>query len=225
MIKFMFEVSKLLLIKSNNNINQRIEHKFLWYQSRNCINNANDLSIKEIVTTTKEKNSFVNESEIKLIYPDKSVIITTFEEAKKLAIQTNFDLVPISDKSKSSKNTYQLIDVSTKYKFQNVESKTYKEETGKKSTKLFNIKPYITEHDLMIKVNNMNKLLKKKHNIKIFFNHPDGVKVKEVQELLQNIKQKIQGTLLTEKSKKANTILKYSPVLDNTDISLENDNK
>lgn len=183
-IRFIFKINKLFLNKNETKEIQYIQNNFLWHQKINFnLNNMNDLEEK----TDKKKQKIPRIPKITLIHPNKSVTVTLLEDAEKLANRRNLQLVHVSDKSKNNRHIYKLVEYSKieekeeekqekeeKY----LKKKIHNDKKKLKSTKLFTIKNDIMNYDLNIKINNVNKVLKKNHKVKIFFIHPNGIQVK-----------------------------------------------
>lgn len=180
-IRFIFRINKSFLIKNENKEIQFVQNNFLWYQKINfSSNNVNDLEEK----TEEKKKKTPRIPKITLIHPNNSITVTLLEDAEKLADRRNLQLVHVSDKSKNSKSIYKLVDYPTiKEKEEKEEKydkkKKYNYKKKLKSTKLFTIKNDIMDYDLNIKINNVNKVLKKNHKVKMFFIHPNGIRVKK----------------------------------------------
>lgn len=183
-IRFIFKINKLFLNKNETKEIQYIQNNFLWHQKINFnLNNMNNLEEK----TDKKKQKIPRIPKITLIHPNKSVTVTLLEDAEKLANRRNLQLVHVSDKSKNNRHIYKLVEYSKieekeeekeekeeKY----LKKKIHNDKKKLKSTKLFTIKNDIMNYDLNIKINNVNKVLKKNHKVKIFFIHPNGIQVK-----------------------------------------------
>ena len=173
MFKFLFNSSKLLLTKADRNINQCVQNNFLWNQTINFNKNYADSEEGEKVLRKKTPRI----CKITLIHPNKTFSVTTLEEAEKLANRRNFQLVFVADSSKSGRKVYQLKDSSMLNELTNNVEEIVESEQKIKATKLFTIKHSIMDHDLDIKIKNINKILKKNFKAKIFFSHPNGPQV------------------------------------------------
>ncbi|XP_076231742.1 uncharacterized protein LOC143177591 isoform X2 [Calliopsis andreniformis] len=161
----------------------------------------------------KKLKKTVRIPKIMLIYPNGSVETTILEEAEKIAKRRNLELRMVSDPVlKSNKDVYKLYtsDVYVKEKENIFNEETTTHVLKYKSLKVFPIYSKICEHDLKIKLNNINKLLKKKHKVKllIFFS------TEEKETLLHSIKKEVKGSLAEEKPKSNSTTLLYHPLLD-----------
>ena len=161
----------------------------------------------------KKKKKTPRIPRITLIHPDESVTIVLLEEAQKLAKRRNLNLakMPYID-TKSDRDVYKLYSNADAVN-ENVEK--HSEETSKndkqvKSTKLFPIQSRISDHDLDVKITNVNKLLTKRHRIKLLI----SFNVEEKERLLQHVKRKVQGVLSEERMKQNSVILIYLPLLD-----------
>ena len=173
MFKFLFKPSKLLLTKTDRNINQCVQKNFLWNQAINLNKNYADSGEEEKVLRKKTPKI----CKITLIHPNKTLSVTTLEEAEKLANRRNFQLVFVAESSKSGRKVYQLKDSLMLDEPVNNLEKIVEIEQKLKAFKLFTIKHSITNHDLDIKIKNINKILKKNFKAKVFFNHPNGPSV------------------------------------------------
>lgn len=178
--RFIFRINKSFLIKNENKKIQYVQNNFLWHQNINFnLNDVDDLEEK----TDKKKKKSPKIPKITLIHPNNSITITQLEDAEKLADRRNLQLVHVSDESKNNRQIYKLVEYSKIKEEEKEEEKKEKKEKEcdkkkVKSTKLFTIKSDIMDYDLNVKINNINKVLKKKHKVKIFFIHPDGIRVK-----------------------------------------------
>ncbi|KOX70164.1 hypothetical protein WN51_04904 [Melipona quadrifasciata] len=214
MFKFLYKPSKLLLTKTDRNINQCVQRNFLWNQTINF--NCADSGEEEKVLRKKTPRI----CKITLIHPNKTLSVTTLEEAEKLANRRNFQLVFVANSSKSGRKVYQLKDsLMLNEPINNVEE-IVEIEQKIKATKLFTIKHSIMNHDLDVKIKNINKILKKNFKAKIFFNHPNGPQ----EETLDYIKKKIEGVISEMQEKKGTTILLFLPALNNKNISSDDSN-
>lgn len=207
--RFIFRINKSFLIKNENKKIQYVQNNFLWHQNINFnLNDVDDLEEK----TDKKKKKSPKIPKITLIHPNNSITITQLEDAEKLADRRNLQLVHVSDESKNNRQIYKLVEYSKIKEEEKEEEKKEKKEKEcdkkkVKSTKLFTIKSDIMDYDLNVKINNINKVLKKKHKVKIFFIHPDGIR----DGIIKNVKSKVQGIFSEEKKKGSNTVFIYSP--------------
>ncbi|XP_076681803.1 uncharacterized protein LOC143375962 [Andrena cerasifolii] len=160
----------------------------------------------------KKKKKTPRIPRITLIHPDESVTIVLLDEAQKLAKRRNLQLekMPYID-TKSDRDVYKLYSNADAIS-ENIEK--HSEETSKnctvKSTKLFPIQSRISDHDLDVKITNVNKLLTKRHRIKLLI----SFSLEEKERLLQHVKRKVQGVLSEERLKQNSVILIYVPLLD-----------
>lgn len=176
----LFRINKSFLIKNENKEIQYVQNNFLWHQNINFdLNNVNNLEEK-----TDKKKKIPKIPKITLIHPNNSITVTVLEDAEKLADRRNLQLVHVSDQCKNNRQIYKLVEYSKIKEKEENEEEEEKEKEKKydkkkiKSTKLFTIKSDIMDYDLNIKINNINKVLKKNHKVKIFFIHRDGIRVK-----------------------------------------------
>ncbi|KAK9304467.1 hypothetical protein QLX08_004228 [Tetragonisca angustula] len=216
MFKFLFKPSKLLLTKTDRNINQCVQKNFLWNQAINLNKNYADSGEEEKVLRKKTPKI----CKITLIHPNKTLSVTTLEEAEKLANRRNFQLVFVAESSKSGRKVYQLKDSLMLDEPVNNLEKIVEIEQKLKAFKLFTIKHSITNHDLDIKIKNINKILKKNFKAKVFFNHPNGPS----EETLNYIKKKIEGVISEMREKKGTTILIFLPALNDKNMSSDDSN-
>ena len=186
-----------------NNLAQRQAISF----SANCRTN---LQAEE---EQKKKKKTPRIPRITLIHPDESVTIVLLEEAQRLAKRRNLHLTKMPYiETKSDREVYKL------YSNADAISETVEKHSGEtstndkqvKSTKLFPIQSRISDHDLDVKINNVNKLLTKRHRIKLLISFT----LEEKERLLQHVKRKVQGVLSEERMKQNSVILIYLPLLD-----------
>lgn len=169
MFKFLCKPSKLLLTKTDRNINQCVQKIFLWNQTINLNKNDADRGEEKVLRKKPQR--------ITLIHLNKTLSVTTLEEAEKLANQKNFQLVFVAESSKNDRKVYQLKDsLMLNEPINNVEE-IVESKQKLKATKLFTIQHSIMDHDLDIKIKNINKILKKNFKAKVFFNHSNGSQV------------------------------------------------
>ncbi|XP_033360947.1 uncharacterized protein LOC117239479 isoform X2 [Bombus vosnesenskii] len=156
---------------------------------------------------------------ITLIHTDKSISVISLEDAEKLAKRRNLGLIHVSNASKSGRSVYELENSSKIDKITSDVAETHKNEQKTKSVKLFTIKQNIKDYDLNVKINNINKTLKRNYKAKIFFSHPKGLQ----EEVIEEMKQKIQGIISGTQKRKDSTILVYTPLLTDENISSKED--
>ncbi|XP_076479944.1 uncharacterized protein LOC117163504 isoform X4 [Bombus vancouverensis nearcticus] len=156
---------------------------------------------------------------ITLIHTDKSISVISLEDAEKLAKRRNLELIHVSNTSKSGRSVYELEDSSKIGEITSDVAETHKNEQKIKSAKLFTIKQNIMDYDLNVKINNINKTLKRNYKAKIFFSHPKGLQ----EEVIEEVKQKIQGIISGTQKRKDSTILVYTPLLKDENISSKED--
>ncbi|PBC34752.1 uncharacterized protein LOC107995350 isoform X1 [Apis cerana] len=216
----LFRINKSFLIKNENKEIQYVQNNCLWHQNINFdLNNVNNLEEK-----TDKKKKIPKIPKITLIHPNNSITVTVLEDAEKLADRRNLQLVHVSDQCKNNRQIYKLVEYSKIKEKEENEEEEEKEKEKKydkkkiKSTKLFTIKSDIMDYDLNIKINNINKVLKKNHKVKIFFIHRDGIR----DGIIESVKSKVQGIFSEQKIKKGNTIFLYSPLEDENNSSKNN---
>ncbi|XP_076625772.1 translation initiation factor IF-3 [Colletes latitarsis] len=207
MIKFLHRTNNLLSLEKSSEIGQNVCYNFIWNQANVRLDNR----ISSITTDEdkKKKPKTVRIPKIMLVLPDESTIITELTDAEKLAKRRNLILDKLNYDYKSNREVYKLhsnIDYTS-----SKDEKPIKEKTMSKGEKIFFIKSKINYHDLDIKLNNINKLLNKKHKVKLILD----LKGDGEEKPLHKIKRKIKGILLEEKLKAKTAILLYVPLLSN----------
>ncbi|KAL7303009.1 hypothetical protein TKK_0004232 [Trichogramma kaykai] len=145
--------------------------------------------------------------EIMLITPENEVNSVTMEHAEKLALRRNLKLIKIIDyDTKTQKPIYKLMSTLEFFEADlknKQEKKKNKDES--KEAKLFLMSSKIYEHDLHIKLKQMKKLLKKKHDVNVYISH-DGnpTKAEETVEIIGKELDEI--SVIKNRVKKQNTI-------------------
>lgn len=165
MSKFLFKSIRLFLIKNNSNVNQYVQNCSKSY--------TDDTDGKE----KKRKTSRI--PKITLIHTNKSISVISLEDAEKLAKRRNLELIHVSNTSKSGRSVYELANSSKFGQITSDVTETHKNEQKIKSAKLFTIKQNIMDYDLNIKINNINRTLKKNYKAQILFSHPQGLQVRK----------------------------------------------
>ncbi|XP_043587716.1 uncharacterized protein LOC122570001 [Bombus pyrosoma] len=205
MSKFLFKSIRSFLIKNNSNVNQYVQNC-----SKSCIDDADG---------KEKKRKTQRIPKITLIHTDKSISVISLEEAEKLAKRRNLELIHVSNISKSGRSVYELGNSLKIDEITSNAAKTHKSEQKIKSAKLFTIKQNIMDYDLNVKINSINRALKKNYKAKIFFSHPKGLQ----EEVMEEIKKKIQGDISGTQKRKDSTILVYCPLLKDENISSNED--
>ncbi|XP_003490955.3 uncharacterized protein LOC100747101 [Bombus impatiens] len=205
MSKFLFKSIRLFLIKNNSNVNQYVQNF-----SKSFMDDAD---------RKEKKRKTQRIPKITLIHTDKSISVISLEDAEKLAKRRNLELIHVSNTSKSGRSVYELEHFSKIGKITSDVAETHKNGQKIKSAKLFTIKQNITNYDLNIKINNINKTLKRNYKAKILFSHSKGLQ----EEVIEEVKQKIQGIILETQKRKDDTILVYTPLLKDGNISSNED--
>ncbi|CAK9811496.1 hypothetical protein ANTPLA_LOCUS7050 [Anthophora plagiata] len=216
MTRFILNRSNSLLSR-NDQIIQYIKYNFLQHQIRLCSSYIDHIKDEE----KKPKKKTIPIPKITLIHPDKSTTVTVLEAAERLAKRRSFDLIKVLDNDpKSNRSVYKLQSPSS-YKIKDeIEAKEVDKNCTKyKATKLYAMKSKINEHDLDIKIKNMNKVLGKMHKVKIVVNNPDGVDLTNIVELIQK---KLNGYKEKESIQKGTSIFLFSPLLNGENNSLNN---
>lgn len=165
MSKFLFKSIRLVLIKNNSNVNQYVQNF-----SKSYIGDADG---------EEKKRKTQRIPKITLIHTDKSISVISLEEAEKLAKRRNLELVHVSNTSRSGRNVYELVNSSKIGEITKDVAETHNSEQKIKPAKLFTIKQNIMDYDMNIKINNINRTLKKNYKAKIFFSHPKGLQVRK----------------------------------------------
>ncbi|XP_043250562.1 translation initiation factor IF-3-like [Colletes gigas] len=216
MIKFLHRANNLLSLEKSSEIGQNVCCNFFWSQANVRLNNT--ISSITIDEDENKRPKTVRIPKITLILPDESVIITELTDAEKLAKRRNLILDKLNYDYKSNREVYKLCK-NTDYTSPKDE-KPIKEKSMLKGQKLFFITCKINYHDLDIKINNINKLLEKKHEVKLILTLRGDKEEKSFQRIKKNIK----GNLLQEKFKGKTVNLLYAPLLSNEiDNSEKND--
>ncbi|XP_033309603.1 uncharacterized protein LOC117210570 [Bombus bifarius] len=205
MSKFLFKSIRLFLIKNNSNVNQYVQNF-----SKSFMDDADG---------KEKKRKTQRIPKITLIHTDKSISVISLEDAEKLAKRRNLELIHVSNTSKSGRSVYELENSSKIGKITSDVAETHKNEQKIKSAKLFTIKQNIMDYDLNVKINNINRTLKRNYKAKIFFSHPKGLQ----EEVIEEVKQKIQGIISGTQKRKDSTILVYTPLLKDENISSKED--
>lgn len=165
MSKFLFKSIRLFLIKNNSNVNQYVQNF-----SKSFMDDAD---------RKEKKRKTQRIPKITLIHTDKSISVISLEDAEKLAKRRNLELIHVSNTSKSGRSVYELEHFSKIGKITSDVAETHKNGQKIKSAKLFTIKQNITNYDLNIKINNINKTLKRNYKAKILFSHSKGLQVRK----------------------------------------------
>ena len=209
-IKYLYYANNQLVRGNSIEIGQNVCNNLAQRQAISFSANRKTISPAEEEQKKKKKTPRV--PRITLVHPDESVTIVLLEEAQKLAKRRNLHLakMPYID-TKSDRDVYKLYSNADAVS-ENVEKPS--EEASKndkqvKSTKLFPIQSRISDHDLDVKITNVNKLLTKRHRIKLLI----SFSLEEKERLLQHVKRNVQGVLSEERFKQNSVILIYLPLL------------
>lgn len=180
-IKYLYYANNQLVRGNSIEIGQNACNNLAQRQAISFSANCKASSQAEAEQKKKKKTPRV--PRITLIHPDESVTIVLLEEAEKLAKRRNLQLakMPYID-TKADRDVYKLYSNADAVS-ENVEK--HSEEASKndkqvKSTKLFPIQSRISDHDLDVKITNVNKLLTKRHRIKLLISFSPEEKVKAV---------------------------------------------
>ncbi|XP_031783787.1 uncharacterized protein LOC100678779 [Nasonia vitripennis] len=218
----------------NKNVNLTLScnivcNKFLCTEEKfKPVNKSNNPNAPE----KPKKRKPLTSPQVTLISPEDDISMMTLEQAKKLADRRKLKLVKILDfDTKSQKPLFKLMtsqeffEEGVKFK----ERKKKEKDAAVKEDKLFTISTKTTEHDLYIKINQIMKLLKKKHEIRIFISK-DGNHTK-AQELVELIEKEIKELISTKTcvSKATAFKLSFMPKLEtddkNNNVNNENQQK
>lgn len=123
----------------------------------------------------KKKKTFI--PRVTLLSETNEMSVVTLEMAQKIAARRNLKLVKIIDyDAKTERPTYRLM-TSKQYIQEGLEVKRQKKQDSKtslKAEKLLSLSTKITDHDLLTKIRSINKLLMKKHEIRILISYDDN---------------------------------------------------
>ncbi|KAK2588184.1 hypothetical protein KPH14_004224 [Odynerus spinipes] len=199
----------------NNNYKQPVRNtNILRYSSipDNAITNINESNDDNMSEKLQKK---VQEAKITLLLPDNSMLITDLENAKKISKRRGLVLIKVEEiQKKTSRATYKLVN-QTEHLQEELESDDNNEkENIAKSTKTIQISSKITIHDLQVKLKNINKLLDKKHKIKIILANGSNIQDKVIKSIETSAKN--HGTI-QKVIKSSSTIFTILPHLDEHD--------
>ncbi|XP_033333955.2 uncharacterized protein LOC117224867 [Megalopta genalis] len=207
--KFMFHIYNLFMRRTSCRIYENMCSNHMKFQIRYFeeISDPN-FGIEE---PNKERKRTVRIPNIRLIHPDGTVTITLLERAQKIAKSRNFFLVKESYVDTDARDVYKLCD-----KIDVFGSKSNKDTTKNtnhkfRSTKYFQMQSKISEHDLIIKLDNINKLLQKNYKIKLVITFPTDKVDKET--IIKIVRGRLQGDCIDEKKKGNALVLVYTPLL------------
>ncbi|XP_076643920.1 uncharacterized protein LOC143354069 [Halictus rubicundus] len=213
--KFMCYTYNLLIRRISSTGYQNVCSNHLKSQIK-CFSTV--LDTNSVAEQQKKKKKTTRIPQIKLIHPDKSVTISLLEEAQKLAKRQNLHLVKQQCTDTDNRDVYELCD-STEF-FENRSKEDTAGNVTYKNTKFFPIQSKINEHDLAIKLSNINKLLQKNHKIKIAIMFPAEHTEKE--DVIKSLKKRVQGKLTEERKKGSTFMLIYLPLLNTSSDSDKN---
>lgn len=164
--KFLNNTRNLLLYGGTNEICPSV-HNVLVQCQMISISGTDRMDLCEEDEKKRKKTPRI--SKITLINPDESVTITGLEAAEKIAKRRNLKLIKMPHiGTRSDRDIYKLYNEAD---FVNEEQDTFSEKASEsktmRSTKLFPIRSKINDHDLEIKISNINRLLEKNYRIKL----------------------------------------------------------
>ncbi|XP_014613975.1 PREDICTED: uncharacterized protein LOC106792229 isoform X2 [Polistes canadensis] len=151
---------------------------------------------------------------------EDSMTVITLEEAQKLAKRRNLILIKVDDEQKcSSKDTYKLVEPTEHLKESKIKDKGDTKNNDIKSIKLIQLSAKISMYDTEIKLKNVNRLLKKRHKVKLIINYDSEIPDKILKYVESSIKQ--HGTI--QKSMQSlRAVLLITPILNKNDNTNDN---
>ncbi|XP_043491975.1 uncharacterized protein LOC122517574 [Polistes fuscatus] len=157
---------------------------------------------------------------ITLLSSKDSMTVLTLEEAQKLAKRRNLMLIKVEDEQKrSSKDTYKLVEPTGHLKESKVKDKNDSKNNEMKSVKLIQLSAKISMYDIEIKLKNVNRLLKKRHKVKLIINYDSELPDKILKYVESTIKQ--YGTI-QKSMQPMRAVLVITPILNKSDNTNEN---
>lgn len=154
-----------------------------WYSS----NGKAEISSTSDSVNAKPKKKKVFVPKVTLLSEDNEISVVTMEMASKLASRRNLKLIKIVDfDTKTERPTYKLMSTRDFLQEGNQRKKIQKvnQAAALRSEKMVSISSKIGEHDLVIKMKSVAKLLAKRHEIRIVISM-DGNKDKAVSRWYQ----------------------------------------
>lgn len=142
------------------------------------IQNSNNTKESKKLDEKKE------ETKIKLLLPDDSIMITDLENARKISKRRHLTLVEVA-KGKSGRLTYKLVSQIETFEkdLQNNPKNTNKDVLRSTSFKIIHISTNITIHDANVKIHQVVKLLNKNYNVKIILSKGSPIQDKIIKNI------------------------------------------
>lgn len=172
--------SNLRTLRHGNKISQCVQSNSLRCKLSFDVNYSTNLDADN---EEKPRRKTMRIPKITLVHPDNSITVTLLEEAEKLAKRRKLELVQVFNNcSKNERDVYKLkTHIGETQSQEDVATKEHDSvKRRKKSTKLFILKHKIDENDLVIKMNNINKSLKKGYKVKILHTNPNEGNVRKI---------------------------------------------
>ncbi|XP_072941785.1 translation initiation factor IF-3, mitochondrial [Epargyreus clarus] len=172
----------------------------------------------------------VIESRITLIGPDNSVSITDLKNAQSLSLRRDLKLVKVQDEdSKTRRPIYRLM-TNAEYHQEELSKRKEKQATRSnalKGQKLLTLTSKIAEHDVMVNVNKIKKLLEKQYEVKIVISgsEEDNQNFERIYSIIE--KNVNNGKVLQKRNKGSSLRFQFLPVNNvhtKTDSSNDNNN-
>lgn len=214
LLRLNFYLSSLL----NNNYQEQLvrgNQNILRYCMKvpNTEGNVHDFDKKK-----KPKTMII--PKITLLLPNDSMTVLTLEEAQKLAKRRKLMLIKVEDEQKrSTKDTYKLVEPTEHLKESKIEDKSDTENNKIKSMKLLQLSAKISMYDIEVKVKHINRLLEKRHKVKLIINCDSETRDKILKYIESTIQQ--HGTI--QKSMQSmRAVLVITPILNKSDNTNEN---
>lgn len=104
---------------------------------------------------------------ITLLSGKDDITVTTLEEAQKLAKRRDLKLVKILDLDTKTQRPVYKIMTATEYHAEDVKSKKQNKDTGFKGEKIIMMSTAISDHDLKIHINKIEKWIAKNFEVKV----------------------------------------------------------
>ncbi|KAI4495489.1 hypothetical protein M0802_008703 [Mischocyttarus mexicanus] len=170
-------------------------------------------------TSVKKKPKTVIIPKITLLSSNDSMTVVTLEDAERLAKRRNLILIKVEDEKSSSRATYKLVQSMDYFKETKTKNKENEEKNDIKSVKLIQLSTKISMFDLDVKLKNVNRLLKKRHKVKLIVNYDNETPNKILKYIESNANQ--YGKI--EKSSQPNrTVFTIIPILKESNNTNDN---
>ncbi|XP_054010261.1 uncharacterized protein LOC128893369 [Hylaeus anthracinus] len=215
-ITCMYRVSNSFLPRTSSELGQNVCYNSLQHQTVK-FSVSDEPNSESVDDKKKKKPRTPRVPQITLLFPDKSMIVTYVEDAQKLAKRRNLQLEKLHYDKNVERDVYRLYGTEV---FS--EEKVIEKDDGYvqfKVTKLFHFSDKVAEHDLNTKINNINRVLKKRHRVKLVINFSREDK----DTFIQDVKKKINGLISKEQLKKNSVQFIFDPIsIEKTNDSEEN---